>query len=434
MRCLLPALGSLLRSSRRVDLPLLCDEYDLPTSIYEKRFTKQQYIETRLQKITNYHHLRAVATTYVKRHPLRLYANQLTYEDEPCFTYYAADRATYTIEEILWRDHEIKPLPLWLKKILVEVLARAKLDRKSLILALGRAFVLDVQPPSPLFRRENRSPLQRILEDFPEHPEPRQVQGILDAVGALACSTLRFFRLIEVFVLSNALPNKTKDELLSALRSALYDAGYEMATNARAGETFPTVSITEVSEAKTPRNRFRKRLEVANEYGTLVTYGLFVPAGGIFIFLWSSLSIAYSISRTHYLLVLLPVPLLVCGFLFLRQIIQELRWSWVTTFAASVLSLAAYACVWMQQTSQPAWGVWAAVSLTGIFTSLQKRKQETQSAAASTPMKLVVLLWATSFASMGVLIPLFAIAELLHVQWKLADVSLTSSPPYVLIR
>ena len=429
MSCLLPALGSLLKSSLRDDLPGLCDEYHLPPADYEDSFTKQQYVETRLQKITDNDHLRMVAIHYARQHPLRL----------------DTGRPTYRIEEILWQDDDIPPAPLWIRRVLVDVFARADLDRESLIRALGRAFVFDAEPSFALFRRDSRSPLQQIREDYPKRLEPRQAEDIIEEVGAFACGTLRFCRLIEVFVASDALPTETTDRLFAASQSALKYTGYRITKIARADDGVPTVSLDKVSDPKSKRYRRKARLEIANEYRTLVTYGLVFPSLGVYFFLWLGLSIANAIWQTHHVVALLPLPLVVCGLLFLRWTVKELRWLWLIALITSVLSLAVSAHGWINHPSQPMWGFLTACAIAGVIKAMCKGKRETQSPETAPPpsslreapplAKLAALLWATTFASMGVALFLFATAELLGVWWEpISSVRLTFSPPYILIR
>ena len=418
MRWLLPALGDQLRSSLRVDLPRLCDEYQLPPAAYEDRFTKRQYVETRLQKITDNNHLRAVAAELARRHPLHLHAGPATYE----------------IEQLLWQDEETAQIPRWIRRILVEVFAHASLDRECLIHALGRVFVLDIEPSFPLLRRDSRAPLQKIRNDYPERPEPWQVKNIFEEAGAFTCDALRFSRLVEVFVASDALPTETTDQLLATSRSALGDTGYKIVKMVRTDDALPRISLDKVSEPISRLNRFRARREAANEYRVLVTYGIVLPSFSVVISLWFILSIAYSILETRYVVAVLALPLVVCSLFLLHNTLRKLRWLWVIGLISSSISLVAFVYGWIREPSQPMWMILTACALVGIIKAVPKRKRKRRRGEGSLFEKLTTLLWTTAFASMGLAVCLFVTAELLGVYWKpISDVSLSWTPPFISI-
>ena len=183
---------SRLQPSRRIDLPVLCDEIGLPSAPDDEELTKREYIRRRLEKLSHDDEVRNVAAKFATRYPVGDDANGTTYE----------------IEELLWKAREPYVSPR-VRRELAYTLDGVELfmDPDGFLHVLSALFVLD--PDGVSLWNERASLDWRIRQHVIRNPEDWSMCQFFQEIGALTCSSERFRRLIEGLAGPEARPDET---------------------------------------------------------------------------------------------------------------------------------------------------------------------------------------------------------------------------------
>ena len=205
---------SKLKPYRKVDLPSLCDEIDLPHAPYDEELTKREYIWSRLAKLdrSNHAQIRGVAAKFATRYPLGDEQND----------------GTYKIEELLWEARG--PLiSLRVRRKLASCLDQVELftEPKAFLGLLEKLFVLD--PSDSLYWSERKSLHWKIQQHVIRNPEDWSVTKLFQELGALNCTSVRFRKLIEALASSEARPSETSQKtFVKVANSVLRVHGFEL--------------------------------------------------------------------------------------------------------------------------------------------------------------------------------------------------------------
>ena len=180
------AVESKLQPCRRVDLPVLCDEIDLPRAPDDEELTKRDYIRSRLEKLSQDDQVRHVAANFASRYPVG---------------------CTYEIEELLWEAREPYVSPR-VRRELASTLDRVELftDSEAFLDVLAKLFDLD--PDGVALWNKRNSLDWKIRQHVIRNPEDWSVGQLFQEIGALTCSSERFRRLIEALAGPEARPDE----------------------------------------------------------------------------------------------------------------------------------------------------------------------------------------------------------------------------------
>ena len=311
------AIHQKLRYSTKAYLPDRCHELGLPDARYEDTFTNKQYIQTRLDKITDADTLCRIAEDYTIRYPLGLPDNHQTFE----------------IEELLWQDGD-RQVPSWVRRKLVVGLDHTDLytDGEEFLKVLGSLFVLDKEPSFAMSLIDSRTLREKILEDFVRNSGSWSVKDLFREFGAFACTSERFCRLIEAFTSQGGCPERSRAFVASA-NKALGNTGFEIVKSGEVG-AIPAFSFTRDSEPKTKIYRFYDIVE------NHAISPLFAVLSLILIFMttWISVSISYFLSQHSLPAGAVTVLIITAYLLFLYAVLKELRWWWIVSAAALFVS------------------------------------------------------------------------------------------------
>ena len=237
---------SQLQPQRRVDLPSLCNEIDLPYASDNQRNSKREYILSRIEHLRDDPvKTRQVAEKFVEHYPL-----WKGYEE------------TFTIEEMLWTDSGYPTISKRLRREIAESIEEEKLfvDSDGFRDAMGRLWVLQSEMEKnyevvdevvgemfgkiPFRQNSSSNSLKQQIEKHVIGNSGRwSTEDFFKRLSAFDCSDKRFGKFIEALAGPDVRPDESSQRSFAEIvNSVLSPQGLELAETGEA-DGYPTFTL-----------------------------------------------------------------------------------------------------------------------------------------------------------------------------------------------
>ena len=220
------AVVSRLQPERRVGLPDLCDQLELPNAPDDPDLTKRKYLRSRVEQLRNNPVLtRRVATNFVEQYPV---SEQ-------------RDESVLEIEEILWAKSNYPAISKRLRRKIAKGIEGEALwvDADGFLNALSRLWVLETLEDLS----GSNSLRQQIRKHLIDNPASWSTCVFFVKLGALDCSNKRFGKLIEALVGPDVRPDGTSQRSFAeAVNRVLTPQSLELAETGNV-DGYPTYTL-----------------------------------------------------------------------------------------------------------------------------------------------------------------------------------------------
>ena len=292
-KALLISIMGMIQPKSRKDIPELLNEIDVPKAPDDEKFTKREYVDSRINRIKDTQ-LSSIASIFLKNYKDALLKWERFNLEELFWTTYPdpssvriSKKARYDIARALLNDS------LYINKERFLDLARRYWEKEDC--SWGEIFNLNFS--SSLDNAEKISEIEKCLLSFTEEIDKWTVEKFLEQMGAFDCSDFRFTSFFESLVSYHVCPKEdSQHELAFKINDAISKFGLEF-KKIREEEGFPCFEFLTAGRINIkPKNLIfaslekpdirlldavNNHLEIMNEADKVLIYDRDFPAHGL---------------------------------------------------------------------------------------------------------------------------------------------------------